>query len=161
MKKSLLFLFLLMGGMTLSFSQTATDSITMKKVFGGYQFYQDNNRLSMNKLVNAMRPNEQAFKEIKSAQSTYALATVIGAAGGFMIGYPIGTAIAGGDANWTLAGIGAGLAVVSILITQKFNKQAKQAIDTYNKGLQSSSFWNRHQLNLTMSENGIGLTLKF
>lgn len=161
MKKTLLLLIMLTAGMTLFFGQAAADSITMKKVFGGYQFCQGNDMLGMKQLVNTMKPNEQAFKEIKSAQSNYTLATIIGAAGGFMIGWPIGTAIGGGDPNWTLAGIGAGLFVVSIPITQKSNKQAKEAVNIYNSALQTSTFWDKRQLNFTMSENRIGLTLRF
>jgi len=60
-----------------------------------------------------------------------------------------------------MAGIGAGLIVVSIPISQSFNKKAKQAVDTYNGGLQTSSFWDKNELKLTMTGNGIGLTLNF
>lgn len=144
-----------------TFGQTSTDSISMKKVFGGYQFYQGDKRLNMNQLVNAMKPNEKAYNQIKSAQSTYTLATIIGGVGGFMVGWPIGTAIGGGEPNWTMAGIGAGLIVVSIPISQKFNKQAKQAVDTFNSGLQTSSFWEKSELRFSMNGNGVGLTLRF
>ncbi|MBK8636390.1 MAG: hypothetical protein IPN72_23720 [Saprospiraceae bacterium] len=34
----------------------------------------------------------------------------------FMIGYPLGALIRGGEPNWALAGVGAGLVVVSIPI---------------------------------------------
>ena len=56
-----------------------------------------------------------------------------------------------------MAGIGAGLIVVSIPISQSFNKKAKQAVDTYNGGLQTSSFWDKNELKLTMTGNGIEL----
>jgi len=115
----------------------------------------------MNQLVNTMKPNDQAYQQIKSAQSSYTLATIIGGVGGFMVGWPIGTALGGGEPNWTMAGIGAGLIVVSIPITQSFNKKAKQAVETYNGGLRTSSFWDKNELKLSMTGNGIGLTLNF
>lgn len=161
MKRFAIIMTMLTVSLTLSFGQAVNDSISMKKVFGGYQFYQGNKRLNMNKLVNTMQPNEVAYKEIKSAQSTYTIATIFGVAGGFMVGWPIGTALGGGDPNWTMAGIGAGLIVVSIPISQKFNKQAKHAVDTYNSGLKTSSFWDKSELELSMSGNGIGLKLRF
>lgn len=144
-----------------TFGQTSPDSIAMKKVFGGYQFYQGAQRLSMNQLVRTMESNQQAYNQIKSAQSNYTLATIIGGVGGFMVGWPIGTALGGGEPNWTLAGIGAGLIVVSIPITQGFNKKATQAVNTFNGGLQTSSFWDKRELSFTVNGNGLGLKLKF
>jgi len=78
-----------------------------------------------------------------------------------MVGWPVGTAIGGGDPNWAMAGIGAGLIVVTIPISQKFNKQAKQAVDIYNLGLQETSFWDKRELRFSMNGNGLGLTLRF
>ena len=161
MKRISLIITLLTLGLSFTFGQSPADSISMKKVFGGYHFYQGDNRLNMKQLVNAMEPNEQAYKEIKSAQSTYTLASIVGFAGGFMVGWPLGTAIGGGDPNWAMAGIGAGLIVVSIPISQNFNKKAKQAVDTYNGGLQTSSFWDKSELRFSMTSNGVGLPLTF
>jgi len=161
MRKIAIILTLFVSSISCTFGQTATDLISMKKVFGGYQFYQGKQRLNMNQLVNTMKPNDQAYQQIKSAQSSYTLATIIGGVGGFMVGWPIGTALGGGEPNWTMAGIGAGLIVVSIPITQSFNKKAKQAVETYNGGLRTSSFWDKNELKLSMTGNGIGLTLNF
>jgi hypothetical protein len=144
-----------------TFGQNPADSIVMKKAFGGYQFYQYDKRLNMSQLVEAMQTNEQAYKEIKAAQSTYTFAAIIGGAGGFMVGWPLGTAVAGGEPNWTLAGIGAGLIVISIPISQKFNKQAKTAVNTFNDGLKTSSFLEKTELRLAFTGNGIGLTIRF
>lgn len=108
-----------------------------------------------------MKSDEQAYKEIKAAQSTNVLATVVAVAGGALVGWPIGTAIGGGDPKWVLAGIGAGLIVVSIPISQKFNKQAKNAVDLYNGGLNANAFWDKAELRFAFSGNGIGLTLGF
>ena len=161
MKRIAIILSLLTGCLSFAYGQTVTDSISMKKVFGGYQFYQAEKRLNVNQLVDAVKANEQAYSQIQSAKSTYTFASIIGFAGGFMVGWPIGTALGGGEPNWTMAGIGAGLIVVSIPISQKFNKQARQAVDTYNGGLQTSSFWNERELRFCMTGNGVGLTFRF
>jgi hypothetical protein len=161
MRKIAIILTLLAVNMSFTFGQTASDSISMKKVFGGYQFYQGEQRLNMSKLVNTMKPNDQAYQQIKSAQSTYTFAMILSYAGGFMVGYPLGTAIGGGEPNWAMAGIGAGLIVVAIPISQSFNKKAKQAVDTFNGGIQTSSFWDKNELKFSLTGNGIGLTLNF
>ncbi len=161
MKKIFLIVTVLTLCMTFSYGQTASDSILMKKVFGGYQFIQGEQKLTIKKLGEALQSNQLAYEQFKSAKSNYTLATVIGTAGGFMVGWPLGTAIAGGEPNWTLAGIGAGLIVVSIPISSGFNKKAKQAVDLYNVGLYGTSFWERTESRFTVTSNGIGLTLNF
>jgi hypothetical protein len=161
MKKLTLILTLLTAISTGSFGQHATDTISMKKVPGGYQFYQEGQRLNMNQLVNTMKPNKQAYKQIKSAQSTYTMAMILSYAGGFMVGWPIGTAIGGGEPNWALAGLGAGLIVIAIPVSQGFNTKARQAVDTYNRGLPASARRNKSELNLSATGIGIGLVLKF
>jgi len=133
----------------------------MKKVFGGYLFYQNDKRLNMSQVVKAMQPNEQAYKEIKAAQSTYTLSVVLGGAGGFLVGWPLGTALGGGDPEWIMVGIGAGLIVVSIPVTQKFNKQAKSAVHTYNAGVKTSSIISKPELRIGLSGSGIGLNIRF
>ncbi|MCG6190790.1 hypothetical protein [Maribellus maritimus] len=161
MKKTAIILALLTLSITFTFGQTGNDFISMKKVFGGYQFYQGEQRLNMNQLVKIMKPNELAYKQIKSAQSNYTMAMIFSYAGGFMVGWPVGTAIGGGEPNWALAGIGAGLIAVSIPISSGFNKKAKLAVDNYNEGLPTSSFWDKSELKLAMTENGFGLVLSF
>ncbi len=161
MKRIAIIISLLTVTFTFVSGQTSADSISIKKVLGGYQFYHGEKRLNMNQLVKTMEPNEQAYSQIKSAQSTYTLASIVGFAGGFMVGWPIGAAIGRGEPNWTMAGIGAGLIVVSIPISKKYTKQAKQAVDTYNGGLQANSFWDKSELKLSMTGNGIGVTLRF
>ena len=77
--------------------------IEKEKVFGGFQYTQNGNLMTMGKLVKAMESNSEALKYIKKAKSNNVLNTILGGVGGALIGYPIGTAITGGDSNWTLA----------------------------------------------------------
>lgn len=161
MRKIAIILTLLAVSASFTFGQTAPDSISMKKVFGGYQFYQGEQIIQMNQLVNSMKSNDLAYKQIKSAQSLSAFASVLGGVGGFMIGWPIGTSLGGGEPEWAMAGIGAGLLVASIPIIHSMNKKAKKAIDIYNGGLMTSSFWDDKELILSTKGNGIGLTLYF
>jgi len=161
MKRIAIIISLLNITLAFTFGQTSTDSISMKKVCGGYQFYQGNQRLNMDQLVKIIKPNEQAYKQIQSAKSTSTLASIIGFAGGFMVGWPIGAAIAGGEPNWKLAGIGAGLIVVSIPISHTCNKKTQEAVRMYNKDLKPTSFWDISELNMSINENGLGLRFNF
>ena len=160
MKKLTIIATVLVLSITATFGQTAPDSISMKKVFGGYAFFQNEKRLNMNQLLIATETNEQAYKIMKEAKTTYTWATIVGSAGGFMVGWQLGTALAGGEPNWVMAGVGAGLVIVSIPISNKFNTQAKSAVETFNGGLRQTSFWNKNELKFALTENGVGLTLK-
>lgn len=167
MKKLLVIGFLLFSGIV-SHAQrvnkgvaSTRDSILIHKSFGGYQFYHGNTRLNMSQLVKTMRPNEQAWQLVKKAQSTNTLATITGFTGGAFIGWPIGTALAGGDPEWLMAGIGAGLIVVAIPLSQKFNRQVTQAVDVYNAPLRESSFWDKRELKFSVNQHGAGFVFNF
>jgi hypothetical protein len=158
MKKSVIVFILIAFSISFSFAQSA-DSFTIKKSFGSYQIYKGDQVIRMNKVVKAFEPNEQAYLQIKSAQSTNTLSKIIGYPGAFMVGWSLGTALGGGEPNWMIGGIGAGLLAISIPINIGSGKKAQQAIDTFNSGLQTSSFWDKNKLQLTITGNGIGLTL--
>lgn len=162
MKKIAIIFTLMAISSTFVLGQTAVDSISMEKGFGGYVFYQGDQKLkNVTQLANVMKSNPEAHSQILSAKSSYNTALVLGGVGGAFIGWPLGTALGGGEPNWALAGIGAGLVVVSIPLTQSFNKKAIQAVQTFNSGARTSSFWDEKELNLTNTNNGIGLTLTF
>ena len=77
-----------------------------------------------------------------------------------MVGWPIGTAAGGGEANWTLAGIGAGLIVAAIPFENAFSKRARNSINIYNSRTGKSS-WRKPQLNLGFTRHGMGMKLSF
>jgi outer membrane lipoprotein SlyB len=158
MKKTILTLILALATITICNAQ----KIEMKKVFGGYQYTQDGNQMTMGKLVKAMESNSEALKFMKKAKSNNVIASIISGAGGALIGFPIGTAIGGGDANWTLAGIGAGLVAISIPISSGVNKNAKKAVELYNSSLNSTSYYEfKPEFKIVANGNGIGLSVNF
>lgn len=142
---------------TASYSQ----KINMEKTFGGYKFTQNGKNLGLSELVNTMKNDEQSYSLAKSAKSNYVLSQIIGGAGGFMVGWPLGTAIAGGEPNWTIAGIGAGLIIVSIPITSSANKKMKKAVNRYNSSITSTSYTFRPSYCIVSNGKGIGLSITF
>lgn len=136
--------------------------IEIEEVFAGYKFTQNGNQMTMKDLVKTMESNKQAFYLIKKAQSNETLASIIGFIGGGLIGWPIGTAIGGGDANWALAGIGVGFIAVAIPISSSANKKAKEAVELYNSSLNSTSFYKfKPEFEVIATGNGIGLSMIF
>ncbi|MAD96171.1 MAG: hypothetical protein CMB99_02480 [Flavobacteriaceae bacterium] len=158
MKKILLTLTLLIGSITLSFAQ----KIEYQKVFGGYKYTQDGSYLTMKQISKAVEANTQAFDLMKKAQSNNSIANVMGFIGGGLIGWPIGTAVGGGDANWALAGIGAGLVAVAIPISNSAHKKARKAIDMYNSSNGMASTKNfTPEFKIVGNTNGFGISMSF
>ncbi|CAM1351898.1 hypothetical protein [Tenacibaculum crassostreae] len=139
-----------------------SQQIQKEKVFGGYQYSVDGKALSMKEMINLMESNTKALALMKKAKSNTTLATVLGGVGGALIGFPIGTAIGGGDANWTLAGVGAGLVIVAIPIASGANKKANQAVELYNSSLNTTSYNSfKPQFNMLLNDNGVGISMTF
>ncbi len=123
-----------------SFAQVSTDSLSVKRSFGNYKFYQGEKRLSFKELKNTMKYNEQASAQMKSAQSANTFGTILGTIGGFMVGWALGTAVGGGDPDGAVAAIGAGFMVASIPFNIKFIKQTKKSVAIFNSGQTAGSF---------------------
>lgn len=141
--------------------QKITDTIRIKKTFGGNQFFVGEKQLKLKELEKMLQPNETAYKLMRSSKAPATVATVLGIAGGFMIGWPLGTAIAGGSPNWALAGAGAGLVAISIPFGISSNKKIIKAVNTYNATAGNSTSYQQYDLKFQVTNNGVGLAYNF
>lgn len=142
-----------------SYGQNKTDTIEITKN-PGTVFRLNGMNLTPKQLLDITQSNAEANEEMRIARNYSNAGLVFQFAGGFFIGWPVGTIIAGGNPNWILAGIGAGLLVVSIPFTIAYTKHAKNAVILYNNGLKQTVF---HDMNvkLGVTYNGIGLKITF
>ena len=139
------------------FSQTTDNTITYFKVLGGYKFKQNGQVLSPRNMLDIFLGNEEAYATMKKAKRNYDPAMVLGAIGGVLIGWPIGTVIGGGDPNWTLAAVGGAIIIGSIPLINAYHKHAISATGLYNgKDPNPASA----QLYFGPTNHGFGLTLK-
>lgn len=122
-------------------AQADEGGLRMKESFWGVKFYNDNRLIRPNEVLNLMKADEEAYAAFKKAKANYDAAQVFGFVGGFMIGWPIGTAIGGGDPQWGLAAGGAGVLLLSIPFSSAFLKHSRNAIAIYNKDTGSASAW--------------------
>jgi len=161
MSKVLTIALLLFVCFSTTFSQTQKDSIRIQNGFFGNKYYYYEKPIDIKQMSTIMRTNKAAYKEIQSAQTTNAFASILGGAGGFLIGWPLGAAIGGGEPNWTMAGIGVGLVAIGIPISINVNKKVKKAIQIYNTGLKTSSLYYETEMKFAITGNGVGLIIKF
>ncbi len=148
--------FLLMGTSAIAQSQ---DSISVEKRWGTV-FTQNGKVLKPRQLLEITQLNPEAHQLMLQAKKNYDVGVVIGAIGGFMVGYPCGSAIAGGDPEWALAGVGAGLIALSIPFSTAYVKHTKKAVAIYNGSLVTEKK-DVAMVNFGMTSNGIGLKVTF
>ena len=129
----------------------------------GTGYYQADTRLSKTQVREALAVDPEALQLFKAGAGQKGLGDVLAVAGGALIGWPLGTAIGGGDPNWTLAAIGAGIVVVAIPIYNGGIKKINQGLDRYNQGLSGlpSASESNYSLSVVNSNDGIGVRLHF
>ena len=149
---------------TIGFAGICTaQKIDVEKTGVSYKFTQEGKPLKMNDLVKIMYKNDaEAYEVIRNAQSNHTFAGIFNFAGGFLIGWPIGTAIGGGVPNWSLAAIGTVLVLIAIPISSSGSKKAKAAVDIYNTSLESTSYHQKKpEVKLQVGGNVVGISVAF
>jgi hypothetical protein len=116
--------------------------------------------LTTRDLMEITKPNAAAYKEMRIARSHKNFASLMQFSGGFLVGIPLGSALSGGEPNWPIAAIGAGVIIVSIPFSVAYTKRATKAVRIYNEGLKSTG-QNSLDFNIGFTQNGLGLQLRF
>lgn len=160
MKKSLLSILLCLFTF-FSFCQQS-DTIVIVKTFDNLTFLKDGKAHKLNELSNLVATNPEAVRYADKARTNNTFALIFSCAGGFMIGWPLGTYMGGGDAEWGLLAVGVGSFTVGMIINSSTKKNAQKAVELYNAGLKApTSDRAAPQLNIGCTRNGVGLTLNF
>lgn len=155
----LIFLIIAMISTGALMGQTKTDSIFVQEK-GTVCFYQHGVKLTPSALLRITKGHANAYENMEQAKVNYDFAYGFSLAGGFCIGWPIGTMLGGGDPTWALLGVGAGLIVISIPFSKAYAKHAKKAINLYNEDVSKTSY-ETIDLNVGLTAHGLGLLLTF
>ncbi len=143
-----------------SFCQTNVDSIQIVKKGLEYSCFADGYKLTPENMKFIMRNNSESLKYLKKVQTSSMISFGLGYIGGFLIGWPIGTAIGGGEPNWYIALVGCGIVATTIPLLNSSNRNLKKAVDCYNRELPFADKPNV-EINLGLNNNGLGISLKF
>jgi hypothetical protein len=158
MKKFYLLIILMFLNSSL-FGQNISDTIVLTKVHGA-KFMQRGKNLTPGNLLQITKLNPEAYKVMHLAKSNDDIAKIFGYAGGFMIGWPIGSLIGGREPNWTMAILGAGMIVFSIPFIDRYNRNARKAVEIYNDGLKQTAR-NNIEFRFGLTYNGFGISMNF
>lgn len=114
----------------------------VKKSSWSTKFYINGNEISKERGEAIIAKDIQAFKLYKSSMKNFSTGNVLGFIGGGLIGWPIGTALGGGEPKWGLAAVGAGLTILSFPIYSNAKKKLNQSMDILNEKQIDLSFIN-------------------
>lgn len=104
-----------------------------------------------------MQPvDSAAYVRMKVSASNNTISTVLGALGGGLLGYSVGSVVVGGDVSLPVAAVGALLAGISIPINNKARRQASEALEIYNSKVSHKPSMKR-QLEVLASATAIGV----
>jgi len=107
--------------------------ITAYKTFGGVIYeLNDSLTISPRQVSMLLQNNREAYQEFKLARTKNNIAAGLGFAGGVMIAIPLVTAVAGGEPEWWYAGVGGGLAALSLPFLWSYRSRANSALEKYN-----------------------------
>jgi hypothetical protein len=110
-------------------------------------------------LLIKLQPNAAAFAEMKKAKSAYDAGMVFGFVGGALIGWPVGSALGGGEPQWVLAGVGAGVILLALPLSKSYKVHAKKAIQLYNDGTNQTG--RSLHIKVGILDQGVGVRLRF
>jgi hypothetical protein len=140
-------------------SQSLSDTIQVVQRLG--KVYKQNGKtIPAKNLYAILGTNAEAAKEVELARPNMTPAMIFSIAGGACIGWPIGTALGGGDPQWWLAGVGAGFIICSIPFQAAYNKHIFKAVTIYNSDLRKIGI-NRKILELGFARHGVGIEIRF
>ena len=127
MKRIAIFLFLFFFAGSLH-----AQTIAVYKTFGGLRFERDSVPISAKQVYTILEDVPEARAVFAQARVNSTIASVLGFAGGILIGFPLGSALVGADPEWGLALAGAALIGISIPFNKAFDRHSADAIDLYN-----------------------------
>jgi hypothetical protein len=96
----------------------------------GY-YYGERPIRNMSELGMILSASPEARRHIRAARWLGLPAGILGGAGGFLIGWSIGSAI-GGDPDWTFALVGAGTIAAAVPFSIAQNIQMRKAVEAFN-----------------------------
>jgi hypothetical protein len=141
-------------------AQAESELIFRKTTFNSH-FEQDSGLVRLRDVKKLMAPYPEAAAEFKKAKSNYDAGTVFSLAGGFLVGWPLGEQIGGGEPNWNMAAAGVVLLVPAVLLHRTYLKHARKSADLYNQKAKSSSARLRPNVQVLLNPFKAGVVLKF
>ncbi len=160
MKTYLLVLLLVLSGFSYPVLAQNTDEIIVQKRGLGFSYFHNGRQISKKDLLHVLESDPAARQELKKGYRNAWPASLLTFAGGFLISYPMGKQLAGGQPNWLVSGAGAGLLTFSLPFAGAKMKREHEAIYVYNGGSHYAAR-PRTDLRVGYAHHGVTVALVF
>ena len=136
--------------------KSSAQRLDITRQFGGVRFAIDSVEASPSQVLKFLEGNDLAYHTFKGALAKRNLGSVVGFAGGLLIGLQVGTAVGGGNPQWGLAALGGGLVGLAIPLEIANRRQFQKAIEMYNTGgikaqrINTKLYLSGHQVSLVI-----------
>lgn len=137
------------------------DTIQIIKLGSGYRYNYKGEVLTLDRLGVLLQNNSLASEYFNKVKGSSGIINILGYAGGFLVGYPLGTFLGGGKPNWTLAAVGCGLIAIAIPIASSADKNLFKAVNVYNQFAPTSRNDNYYNIKLGINQTGVALLIRF
>ena len=98
----------------------------------GTRFYEHGEKISMRRVTELLKVNPGSHSFLKKSTANNVPALILSVAGGFLVGYELGSLAGGRDIDWGVMGGGLGAIGISIPFYIGAKHNAKKAVDLYN-----------------------------
>lgn len=139
--------------------------ITYKGNLFTNKYYKGVWSVSQQEAFNIMKENGECYNLATQGKKLQKTGNIAALVGGVLIGYPLGSALAGSeDPKWFLAGIGGGLVLFAIPVYSSGTRKIHQAVELYNE-TKATAYYKKHsfikEINLKAGVGNIGITMAF
>ncbi|PLX19844.1 MAG: hypothetical protein C0599_10105 [Salinivirgaceae bacterium] len=161
----LLFSIFFIGAPLITNAQKKSDKL--KIVNGAFKnkYYKGVWHISKDRAYKLLSENGEAYNLVIKGEKLQKTGSAIAFVGGALIGYSLGSAAAGAeDPRWFVAGIGGGLALLSLPIYSTGKKKVQMGVEVYNEGLKTAYIPQKRfidKVSIVGTETGIGLRATF
>lgn len=100
-----------------------------------------------------------AFPHIKKHRTNLVFSYIFSFSGGYLVGYELGKLFVGQEIRWPSVGLGAGLAIVGVLLEGASKNNFKDAISAFNQSKLNNS--RLDQSHIMMYPSNLGVAFKF
>lgn len=151
----------------MAFSLTAQDTnkiVVESGFWKGTKIFKGSLQLDKEMLYAEIANNDEAYELAQKGFRQQSTSQVFASIGGFMIGWPLGAAVAGSDnPGWGLIPAGVGVIMIGWPIYNSGSKKIKKAARMYNEAEGLTHFRQPSRINLSLvtNANGVGFRLRF
>ncbi len=125
-----------------------------------HRYYFNGNPVKPRMMLSLMKDSPDAFNRMKRAMRNHTIANTLGITGGVMTGVTVVMLVAGNEPEMEILIAGACYILLSIPFYTLYNLNAITAVHLFNSDIRRQGS-NAVQLNLGLTNHGIGLTCRF